>query len=391
VNKIEKERLQGLLRVSVGGGGGLLLLVASEEVGKVKVVVVLLLAVLNDLSLHNSGRVGSTNDVGSAEDLSVLVDDDRSGSVLVDDDIAVGAVEGVAVGDDLAGSASDDGGTSLVDEDLSGGDGRGSSHDSGSGDDDVGEALGLDGVVAGRAVLVDGEDLLVVDDLLDVLGRCDDVLGDVLLDALDLLDHDLTVNDGVDLFDDVSVNVLLDDRLEGDGSSDGRGGSLVDVLHDVVNNLLLDLLVDDGLHLDEAILSDGLLNKGVHDDGLVIGGGGELSLDDGGVDGEASHSGVEGVDGLDGAGGLHNGNLLDYLHSLHNIHSSNLLLGNDLSSLDGGAGGADAVGDHSSSSGADDGGRRGRGGGQAIMMVVMLISGSGEFVGEILESAHIDA
>lgn len=133
---------------------------------------------------------------------------------------------------------------------------------------------------------------ILIDDLVGVDGGLDDSLGQVLLDSLCHGDHSLSVDDGLNLIDDVGVDVLLDDGLLLDDTTHVGGGGLLDVLLNVVNDVFVDFSVNNGLDLDDLVLSDGLLDDGSIDCG---------SLDNG--DG----SGLLGVNSVDGLGIQHVG------------------------------------------------------------------------------------
>ena len=62
--------------------------------------------------------------------------------------------------------------------------------------------------------------------------------------------------------DNVGVDLLLNNGVLLDHTTHVGGGGLLDVLLNVVNNILVDLTMDDGLHLNDLVVSDGLLDDG---------------------------------------------------------------------------------------------------------------------------------
>jgi len=134
------------------------------------------------------------------------------------------------------------------------------------------ESLLLDSGLLELGLLLVGVGLCcLVDDLVGVDGGLDHTLGKVLLSALDVGDGTLAVDDGLYLVDHIGHHCLLHDRLALDDTAHVGGRCLLDVLLDVVDDVLVDFTVDDGLNLDDAVLSDGLLDDGSIDDGLLGG------------------------------------------------------------------------------------------------------------------------
>jgi len=116
------------------------------------------------------------------------------------------------------------------------------------------------------AKVLDDRRSALVDDLVGVDGGLGDVLSQVLLGALDDGDDPLAVNDGLDLIHDLSVDILLNDRLVLEDALLRRSG-LGDVLLDVMHDIVVHGAVQNGLHLHYAVLADCLLDDGSSDVG----------------------------------------------------------------------------------------------------------------------------
>ena len=109
----------------------------------------------------------------------------------------------------------------------------------------------------------------LVDNLVSVDGGLHDVLGEMLLRALDHRDDSLAVDDGLNLIYNIGVNLLLHDGLVLVDTSLSRG-SLVVVLLDVVDDVLVYLTMKNGLYLNHSVVTDGLLNDGCRDVGSGV-------------------------------------------------------------------------------------------------------------------------
>jgi len=115
--------------------------------------------------------------------------------------------------------------------------------------------------------------LSLIDDLTSVNGGLRDVLAEMLLGSLKDGDDSLAVNDGLDFIDGGGVNLFLDDGGALDDVVLGKGCGLHDVLLNVMDDVVIDFTVENGLHFHHTIVSDGLLNDGSQ----VVGGSQGLS------------------------------------------------------------------------------------------------------------------
>lgn len=61
----------------------------------------------------------------------------------------------------------------------------------------------------------------------------------------------------------MSVDVLLNNRLSLNNTTNIGSGSLIDVLLDVVDDLLVNLTVNNGLNVNNLVLADSLLYDGL--------------------------------------------------------------------------------------------------------------------------------
>jgi len=102
-------------------------------------------------------------------------------------------------------------------------------------------------------------------------GGFDDALSKMLLSTLDDRDNTLTVDDGLDFVNHVGNNVLLDEGGSLNHTTHVGGGCLRDVLLNVMDDVLVDLTVNNRLHLNDAVLSDGFLyDRCIYDSGWLV-------------------------------------------------------------------------------------------------------------------------
>ena len=98
------------------------------------------------------------------------------------------------------------------------------------------------------------------DTSLCVLNRQHLAFREVLLDDLNLNVDLLSVDDGLNLIDDLGVNVLLDDGLSANDSAHVSRSGLDDVLDNVADDGLLNFTVNNRLNLDDLVCAHGFLN-----------------------------------------------------------------------------------------------------------------------------------
>jgi len=93
-------------------------------------------------------------------------------------------------------------------------------------------------------------------------GGLDDVLHEVLLRALHYRHHALSVNDRLNLIDDVGLHLLLNDGLVLKDTALTGGRRLLNVFLNVMHHVVIYTPVQHWLYLHHSVLAYGLLDDG---------------------------------------------------------------------------------------------------------------------------------
>jgi len=101
----------------------------------------------------------------------------------------------------------------------------------------------------------------LVDHLVGMDGGLAEVLGDVLFCTLNHGDHPLAMDDGLNLVNDVGMNLMLDNRLILDDAA-LAGSRFVDMLLDVMDDVVVYRAVENRLHFHHAVVPHCLLHDG---------------------------------------------------------------------------------------------------------------------------------
>jgi len=101
----------------------------------------------------------------------------------------------------------------------------------------------------------------LVDHLVGMDGGLAEVLGDVLFCTLNHGDHPLAMDDGLNLVNDVGMNLMLDNRLILDDAA-LAGSRFMDMLLDVMDDVVVYRAVENRLHFHHAVVPHCLLHDG---------------------------------------------------------------------------------------------------------------------------------